>query len=193
MKRVITTPAAADASSSKKLKSEKTENLLIDSINNNRLKTGADVIEFKFNKKRVSILSDAKEIDEAKKGIIYWMSRDMRVQDNWAFLQAQKLALKNELPLHVVFCLAEKFLDATLRHYKFMIKGLEEVSEECHKLNINFHLLRGDAGDQIPKFVKDYEIGAVVVDFSPLRIGRGWIKDVMKKLDDNIPFVQVDA
>ncbi|CAO1310844.1 unnamed protein product [Diamesa hyperborea] len=193
MKRTITTPTA-DASSSKKVKSEKTESsALIESIKSNRLKAAADVLEFKFNKKRVSILSDAKEIDEGKKGIIYWMSRDMRVQDNWAFLQAQKLALKNELPLHVVFCLAEKFLDATLRHYKFMINGLEEVSEECHKLNINFHLLRGDAGEQIPKFVKEFEIGAVVVDFSPLRIGRGWIKDVMKKLDENIPFVQVDA
>lgn len=193
MKRVITTPTA-DASSSKKLKSEKIESsALIESIKSNRLKAAADVLEFKFNKKRVSILSDAKEIDEGKKGIIYWMSRDMRVQDNWAFLQAQKLALKNELPLHVVFCLAEKFLDATLRHYKFMINGLEEVSEECHKLNINFHLLRGDAGEQIPKFVKEFEIGAVVVDFTPLRIGRGWIKDVMKKLDENIPFVQVDA
>lgn len=193
MKRVITT-SETDASSSKKLKSEKTEtSALIESIQKNRLKAATDVVEFKFNKKRISILSDAKEIEEGKHGIVYWMSRDMRVQDNWAFLQAQKLALKNELPLHVVFCLAESFLDATLRHYKFMIKGLEEVSEECIKLNINFHLLRGGAGEQIPKFVKDFEIGAVVVDFSPLRIGRGWIKDVMKKLDVNIPFVQVDA
>ena len=45
----------------------------------------------------------------------YWMSRDQRVQDNWAAIFAQKLAKENNLPLHVVFCLVPKFLDATLR------------------------------------------------------------------------------
>ncbi len=38
----------------------------------------------------------------------YWMNRDQRVQDNWAMLYAQKLALQERLPLHVVFCLAPK-------------------------------------------------------------------------------------
>lgn len=43
--------------------------------------------------------------------------------DNWALLFAQKLALKNEIPLHVCFCLKPKFLDATIRHYKFLLEG----------------------------------------------------------------------
>lgn len=49
--------------------------------------------------------------------------------DNWAFLYAQRLALKQELPLHVCFCLVPKFLDATIRHYSFMLRGLQEVAK----------------------------------------------------------------
>lgn len=47
--------------------------------------------------------------------------------DNWAFLYAQKLALNLEMPLHVCFCLVPHFLEATIRHYGFMLKGLQEV------------------------------------------------------------------
>lgn len=44
-------------------------------------------------------------------------------------LYAQRLALKMEVPLHVCFCLVPKFLDATIRHYRFILKGLEEVEK----------------------------------------------------------------
>ena len=51
--------------------------------------------------------------------------------DNWAFLYAQKLALKLELQLHVCFCLVPKFLGATYRQFGFMLKGLKEVERVC--------------------------------------------------------------
>ena len=44
-------------------------------------------------------------------------------------LYAQKLALKLKVPLHVCFCLVPKFLEATQRHYGFMLKGLQEVEQ----------------------------------------------------------------
>jgi deoxyribodipyrimidine photo-lyase len=97
------------------------------------------------------------------------------------------------MPLHVVFCLTDKFLGATLRHFKFMLDGLEEVSNECKDLNINFHLLKGKHNEEIPKFVKDFEIGCLVCDFSPLRIHREWVDKIKSKLPATIPFVQVDA
>lgn len=52
-----------------------------------------------------------------------------RPADNWAFLYAQRLALKQELPLRVCFCLVPAFLDATIRHYGFMLRGLREVAK----------------------------------------------------------------
>jgi len=40
------------------------------------------VADFKFNKKRVRMLSKATEVPETSAGIVYWMSRDQRVQGN---------------------------------------------------------------------------------------------------------------
>ncbi|KAJ6641183.1 Deoxyribodipyrimidine photo-lyase [Pseudolycoriella hygida] len=160
---------------------------------NARKKTSESIIKFKFNKSRLRILSSIETVSENTKGIVYWMSRDCRVQDNWAFLFAQKLALKNEVPLHVCFCLVPKFLDATIRHYNFLLNGLKEVEEECSALNITFHLLLGNAATNIPKFVKDHKMGAVVCDFSPLRVPLQWVDDVLQKLPETVPLVQVDA
>lgn len=52
------------------------------------------------------------------------------VLDNWALIHAQRLALKENLPLHVCFCLVvPKSELSTLRHYSFMLKGLKEVQK----------------------------------------------------------------
>lgn len=162
-------------------------------LHNNRSKVARSIQDFPFNRKRLKVLSDVKEIVENRNGIVYWMSRNQRVEDNWALLYAQSLGLKNSKPLHVVFCLADKFLDATYRHYKFMIDGLKEVQSDCENLNINFHLLKGQAGQQVPKFIKDHKMSALICDMSPLRIHRSWVDEVRKSLPVDVPLVQVDA
>jgi deoxyribodipyrimidine photo-lyase len=162
-------------------------------LHNNRSRVGRSIQDFPFNAKRLKILSEVKNVSGKPNGVVYWMSRNQRVQDNWALLQAQSLGIRYSCPLHVVFCLTDKFLDATIRHFKFMIDGLEEVHSECKNLNIQFHLLRGTAGEQIPKFVSNHQMGAVVCDSSPLKIHRSWVEEVRKNLSANVPLIQVDA
>ncbi|XP_011311461.1 deoxyribodipyrimidine photo-lyase-like isoform X2 [Fopius arisanus] len=166
---------------------------LLEKFIENRKKAAASIMEFSLNKKRIRVLSNAKEVAKDSKGILYWMFRDPRVQDNWAFLYAQKLALKNRLPLHVCYCIVPKFLDATLRHYKFLVESLEEVSTDCRDLNVNFHLLLGEPNSVVLDFVKKYTMGALVIDFFPLRLPRFWVKDIQEKLPEDIPLCQVDA
>lgn len=150
--------------------------------------------DMKFNKKRHRFVSDAEKIKQGSDGVLYWMSRDQRVQDNWALIHAQHLAVKGSLPLHICFCLiVPKSELSTLRHYSFLLKGLKEVAKECKKLDIQFHLLQGPPGDVLPGFVSDRNLGAVVTDFSPLREPQQWLKDVRKKLSKDIPLIQVDA
>jgi hypothetical protein len=55
--------------------------------------------------------------------------------DNWALLLAQEKAITLGIPLVVVFNLVPKFLDATERHFGFMLKGLREVDEVCRQHN----------------------------------------------------------
>lgn len=165
----------------------------INSIHRLRLACGSSIKNFKFNKRRVRVLSLSSDIPENSNGILYWMSRDQRVQDNWAFLYAQYLALKVECPLHVCFCLVPHFLNATIRQYWFLLKGLQEVEIECKDLNISFHLLLGEASTVLPKFVSENNIGGIVADFSPLQISLQWLDDVKNNLPAHIPFCQVDA
>ncbi|KAG7171338.1 Deoxyribodipyrimidine photo-lyase-like 2, partial [Homarus americanus] len=139
------------------------------------------------------MMSKADEVPAECDGIVYWMCRDQRVQDNWAMLFAQRLALKNKVSLHVAFCLIPKFLDATIRQYHFMLKGLEEVENECQKLGIEFHLLHGEAKDVLPKIIEEHHIGGLVTDFSPLRLPQEMLKDVKETIPKNIPMCKVDA
>ena len=128
--------------------------------------------------------------------VVYWMSRDQRVRDNWALLEASRLAQASGVALRVVFCLVPKFLDATIRHFGFMCRGLKEVEQDCIALRIPFHLLRGTAKDVLPQFVQEQRASAVVTDMSPLRVPRLWVTEVgscLAKASPPLPLFQVDA
>ncbi len=123
--------------------------------------------------------------------VVYWMSRDQRVHDNWALLYAQDLALKLRQPLIVAFCLLPNYLGATLRQYEFMLKGLEQVESECRRLAIEFQLLTGSPDSEMPKLAARERIGALVTDFTALRINRKWKDAIVPKIA--APFYEVDA
>jgi len=123
--------------------------------------------------------------------VLYWMSRDQRVRDNWALIHAQEIALKNNAPLAVVFCLQDNFLDAPLRHFDFMLHGLEEVEFELLKKNIRFFLLKGLPHNVLLKFIDEHKIGTLITDFDPLKIKRSWKSALLEAI--SIPFIEVDA
>jgi len=123
--------------------------------------------------------------------VIYWMSRDQRVTDNWALLYAQQKALEKEQPLIVLFCLVPRFLDATLRHYSFMLEGLKEVEGRLQDLDIGFVLLSGQPEVEISGFMNQVKAGVLVTDFSPLRIARSWKQSVSQTID--VAAFEVDA
>jgi deoxyribodipyrimidine photo-lyase len=141
-----------------------------------------------INKKRNRLLQNGTETNGP---VVYWMSREQRVHDNWALLYAQQLALEKKKPLAVIFNLVPDFLEATIRQYGFMLKGLREVETELSKYNIPFFLLKGKPEIKIPEFLKRINASILVSDFDPLRIKRIWKKEVAKKIE--IPFYEVDA
>lgn len=123
--------------------------------------------------------------------IVYWMSRDQRVIDNWALLFTQELAATHKATFSVIFCLVPTFLGATIRQYGFMIRGLQDMEMSLSKKNIPFSLLTGDPQGEIAKFINENKVGAIVTDFSPLSICRHWKDFLVKKVD--IPIFEVDA
>lgn len=122
--------------------------------------------------------------------VVYWMSRDQRVHDNWALIQARELAGASR-PLVVVFCLVPSYPGATLRHYDFMLRGLEQTARDLRGLKIPFVLLSGDPAQELPTFCAGIGTGLLLTDFDPLRVKRYWQDAVARALD--IPLLQVDA
>jgi deoxyribodipyrimidine photo-lyase len=132
-----------------------------------------------------------KEGKEAPGAVAYWMSRDQRVDDNWALIFAQELAIEKRSPLFVVFCMAPQFLEATMRHYDFMLAGLKEVEQRLNTLKVPFFAITGDPGGALVRFVATKRIALLVTDFDPLRIKREWKEQVARKI--SIPFYEVDT
>lgn len=141
-----------------------------------------------INEKRIRLLQKGNETNGP---IVYWMSRDQRVHDNWALLYAQKLALENNKHLVVVFNLVPDFLESTIRQYGFMLKGLREVESELFNYNIPLILTSGKPEEKIPNLLNSLKASILVSDFDPLKIKRIWKRDVAKKI--LIPFYEVDA
>lgn len=123
--------------------------------------------------------------------VVYWMSRDQRTRDNWAMTFAQELAVELKSPLGVMFCLAPDFLEATIRQYGFMLKGLSDVERNLKMLNIPFILLRGTPEIEIPRFLHQNDIAALVTDFDPLTIKRRWKETIAQEI--NLSMYEVDA
>lgn len=143
-----------------------------------------------FDDTRLKVLSKQKLLPSWNKGVVYWMSRDCRVQDNWAMLFAQDVAVSFQVPLHVCFCLTRNL---TMRQFHFLIEGLKHVEAECKMLNISFHLL-DDSGDMVlVDWIKQHSIGLVVCDFNPLNVPMQCVENVRKRMPKDAVFVQVDA
>lgn len=141
-----------------------------------------------MNLKRLRKLND---IEYSAGSVVYWMSRDQRVQDNWAFIFAYQFALERQLPLSIIFVLADNYPNANNRNLGFMLEGLSEVTTKTAEINIPLVLLRGNPKVEICKYIESNQVGLLVADFDPLKVKTKWKKEVAGKI--NIPFVEVDA
>jgi deoxyribodipyrimidine photo-lyase len=101
------------------------------------------------------------------------------------------MALERKSPLIVIFCLVSEFLEATIRQYGFMLKGLQEVEVRLVDKNIPFYILTGQPEREIPAFIEKHGAGTLVTDFDPLRIKTKWKENVAQRID--IPTYEVDA
>lgn len=113
--------------------------------------------------------------------MLYVMSRDQRVEDNFALLAAQQTAMDLGVPLTVVFCLLPHSNDRSREHFEFMINGLEEVEKNLNKLRIPFMLLLGKPLQTLAGMLHHTKPAAVYFDFSPLHGSRTLHQDIAQQ------------
>ena len=141
-----------------------------------------------FNKKRISFLKD---VSAAPGPVVYAMARDQRVEDNWALIYAQHLALEQKQPLIVACPLTSDYPEAPERQLDFMKAGLVEVKRRLDKLNIAFVSCDGPAAPNLSALIDDVKAGTLVCDFNPLRESRRWKSQLTRRV--KIPVIEVDA
>lgn len=137
---------------------------------------------------RINILKDGKT---GSGPVFYWMSRDQRARQNWALLEAARLAQMLGRSLVCVFTLKTDYPGAFYRHFAFMLKGLAEVEHELFEHGIPLLVLQGNPPDVLSKTLCEYNAAALVCDFDPLRIKQQWKEELLPQ----IPFTveEVDA
>lgn len=141
-----------------------------------------------MNENRVRKLNK-KPVKEGE--VIYWMSRDQRVQDNWALICAYNIAKEYGRRLKVVFTLDFSYPMANYRSLSFLIDGLRIVQNDLYTLNINFELLIGNPIDNLKDYFRKNKIGVIVNDFDPLKVKKQWKKEISSYID--CAFYEVDA
>ena len=123
--------------------------------------------------------------------ILYWMNRDMRLQDNWALLHAYQIAVKYKTEVIICYNLDPQFLGGTYRQLDFKIGSLKQLHKDATEKNIAFYTLVDSNISCVIDFIKKNKVGYVVTDFSPLKIHRKWLKQIVKNFE--IPIDVVDT
>jgi len=114
-------------------------------------------IPVEINPNRVFKLND-KEIKDGQ--IVYLMSRELRLEDNWGLLFAFNLAKDKHLPFKVVISLEKNFYSE--RQLKFMKSGLDKLKKNLAENNISYEFLEDGFSFE--------NIGGLVVDFNPINL-----------------------
>jgi deoxyribodipyrimidine photo-lyase len=128
--------------------------------------------------------------DPEGRSVVYWMQRAQRGVDNPALDVA--VAAANELgrPVAVFFGLHPKYPHANLRHYAFLVEGLEETARRVEERGAAF-VFRPYPHHDLVRFCEEVKACLVVGDENPLREPEGWRRSAALKL--GVPFWTVDA
>jgi deoxyribodipyrimidine photo-lyase len=128
--------------------------------------------------------------DEQGQYVLYWMQRAQRGRDNHALNAAIELANALHLPVVVAFVLTA-YPAANLRHYQFMLEGLELTAHHLKERGTPLVIRCGEPVEEITRLAQELRAAAVISDECELRLPRGWRAGVAQKL--TVPFACVDA
>lgn len=94
--------------------------------------------------------------------VIYIMSRELRLEDNWALIFAYNLAKSQNIDLKIIV-----HLDSNLyseRQKSFLLKGVDALKENMLRNDIKYDIV-DEVNENIVK-----NAGAIIVDFNPISL-----------------------
>ena len=123
--------------------------------------------------------------------VLYWMQASQRVEYNHALDYATSQANSLSVPLVVFFGLTEDFPEANLRHYRFMLEGLQETKSKLENRGIKTVIRFDHPPTGVAQLSSDAAL--VVVDRGYLRVERNWREEAAETVKSPLLEVETDA
>ncbi len=123
------------------------------------------------------------------KYVLYWMQASQRAEWNHALEYALLCANERRKPFLVFFGLTDRFPEANLRHYRFMLEGLQETQRTLKKRGIKMVVRHGSPEKGVLEVAQDAVL--CVTDRGYLRIQRQWRTYVAERIP--CPFFEVES
>ena len=123
--------------------------------------------------------------------VLYWMQSSQRTELNHALEYAVQQANELNLRLLVVFGLTDGYPEANLRHYAFMLGGLQEVEASLKERGIKF-VLRHGPPDEVALQAGE-NAALIVTDRGYMRPQREWRANVAEKAGCLVTQVESDV
>jgi len=136
---------------------------------------------------RITILNDSPQ--RGGKYVLYWMQAAQRAEYNHALEYAVRSANDLKKPVVVFFGITDKYPEATLRHYYFMLEGLQEVRRDLEDRGIRLVIRHKSPDSGAAELAKDAAM--VVVDAGHLKIQAKWRANVAGRI--KCPMYEVET
>jgi deoxyribodipyrimidine photo-lyase len=140
-----------------------------------------------IQQERIKLLNDRRA--DGGKYVLYWMQAAQRAEYNHALEYAIRTANKLKKPVLVFFGITESWPEANLRHYYFMLEGLQEVHKALKAKGIQMVIRRDSPDSGTAELSKDAAL--VVVDAGQLRIQKKWRASAATRI--NCPLYEVET
>ncbi|HOQ04368.1 MAG TPA: deoxyribodipyrimidine photo-lyase [Anaerohalosphaeraceae bacterium] len=113
--------------------------------------------------------------------VLYWMQSAQRAVCNHALEYAVRCANERQKPLLAAFGLTPAYPNANLRHYIFMLEGLQEAQTSLARRDIQLTIQLGEPAYVISNLAARADL--VITDEGYLHIQRQWRHTVAEKID----------
>ena len=123
--------------------------------------------------------------------VLYWMQQSQRASFNPALEYAIEVANREGLPVLVAFGLMDDHPEANLRHYRFMLEGLQDVAATLAERRIRFVVRQGAPHDVAVALGEDAAL--VVCDRGYLRHQKAWRAGVAQRVPCALVQVEGDV
>jgi len=128
---------------------------------------------------RICVLNN-KKIRKGKY-VLYWMQAAQRTEYNHALEYAIEKANELEIAAVVVFGLTDEYPEANLRHYYFMLEGLQEVRAALKEKGVQCVIKYALPKDAVTEMAE--KAALLVVDDGHTHIQRKWRSSIAQHVD----------